>query len=87
MLQKLGTTTKYCRPTEKGEYELSVVVFSDANRQNSSAQLGYIAGLVLGDLQTGSPFHVLGWTSRKSKRPVRSIGSAETIAAGIAIDE
>ena len=38
-------------------------------------------------MQTGSPFHTLGWTSRKSKRPVGSIGSAETIAAVIAIDE
>jgi len=87
MLKKLGTVIKYCRPEKRGEYEISVVVFSDANRSNSSGQLGFIAGLVIGDFKKDSPFHAFAWASRKSKRPVRSIGSAETIAAGIAIDE
>eukprot|EP00171_Calliarthron_tuberculosum_P001292 IDg1292t1 len=30
--------------------------------------------------------HTLAWSSHKSKRPVRSIGSAEILAAGEAID-
>ena len=35
----------------------------------------------------GSIFHTLSWYSHKSKRPVKSIGAAEILAAGEAIDE
>ena len=87
MLQSLGTVDTYCRPAEKGKYEMSVVVLSDANRSDANGQLGYIAGIVIGDLKPGSPLHSLSWDSRKSKHPVRLIVSAETIAAAIAIDE
>lgn len=48
-LQKLGTTISYRRPVEKGDFELSIVVFSDANRQDSSGQLCFVAGLVISD--------------------------------------
>ena len=32
-------------------------------------------------------FHVISWSSRKLKRPAKSIACAETLAAGDAIDE
>ena len=46
-----------------------------------------IAGLLIGDFKAGSVFHTLNWFSHKSKRPVKSIGAAEILAAGEAIDE
>ena len=87
MLQKFGTVVSYRRPLCPGDYEISVLVFSDANRQDSNGQLGFICGLLVGPFSVGSLFHTISWSSKKSKRPVRSIGSAETIAAGVAIDE
>ncbi|PXF43473.1 hypothetical protein BWQ96_06766 [Gracilariopsis chorda] len=36
---------------------------------------------------SNSVLHTLSWASRKSRRPVKSIGSAEVLAAGTAIDE
>lgn len=86
-LKRLGTTTSYKRPEEQGELTLSVLVFADAGRRNENGQLGYITGLLFGKLNVGSTFHTLSWTSHKSKRPVKSIGAAETLAAGCAIDE
>lgn len=71
----------------KGSYELTVLLFSDASRMNPGGQIGYISGLLLGEFKKGPVFHTLSWMSRKSPRPVRSIGSAETIAAGFVIDE
>lgn len=62
-------------------------MFSDADRRNSNGQIGFIAGFVISDFAKGSPLHVLTWKSQKSKRPVRSIGLAQTIAAGAVIDE
>lgn len=87
MLHSLGTVITNKRLIEKGEYEMSIVVFSDANRHDSCRKIGFIAGLVVGEFKSGSPLYTLTWSSRKSRRPVRSIGSAETIAASIAIDE
>jgi len=87
ILKKLGSLIKFKRPSEKGSFDLSVVVFSDASRGNDAGQIGYISGLLIGEFKEGSVFHTLSWMSKKSVRPVRSIGSAEIIAAGIAIDE
>eukprot|EP00171_Calliarthron_tuberculosum_P022021 IDg22021t1 len=86
-LKSLGTAIKFKRPMDSKKYDVSIVTFSDASRSNESGQIAYISGLLIGDLQMGSIFHTLSWTSHKSKRPVRSIGSAEIIAAGGAIDE
>lgn len=86
-LKKFGSMIKFKRPSEKGPFDLSIVVFSDASRGNDAGQLGYLSGLLIGPFQEGSVFHTLSWMSKKSVRPVRSIGSAEIIAAGIAIDE
>lgn len=78
LLKYLGTVLKYTRPREKGEHGLSVVVFSDANRQDSNGQIGSIASVGIVEFKKGALFHTLDWSSRKSRRPVRSIGSAET---------
>lgn len=86
-LKKLGTVSQYKRPDTKGQLSISIMVFADAGRSNENGQLGFIAGLLIGPLAAGSVFHVLSWTSQKSKRPVKSIGAAETLSAGSAIDE
>lgn len=87
-LKKLGTTVKYChRPSTLPNEKVSVLVFSDAGRTCDYGQLCFIAGLLFGDISEGSIFHVVSWSSRKSTRPVRSVGAAEILAAGEAIDE
>lgn len=86
-LKRLGTLVRYKRPNDKRQYRLSVVVFSDASKVNENGQLGYIMGTVIGDIQKESIIHVIDWSSSKSKRPAKSIGSAETIAASNAIDD
>jgi len=86
-LKKLGTTVTFNRPSMKGSYAISLVVFADASRKQDHGQLGMLSGLLFGELSEGSTVHVLSWSSRKSKRPVKSIASAETLAVGEAIDE
>jgi len=86
-LKRLGSVIQYKRPTDSEKYEVSILIFADANRGKESGQLGFVAGLLIGDFKSGSIFHTLSWISQKSKRPVRSVGVAETFAAGIAIDE
>lgn len=52
-------------------YKLSVLVFADASRKNDRGQLGYICGLVIGDIAQGSIYHTFSWSSTKGKRPVK----------------
>ena len=85
-LKKHRTSVNYGR-LEDGQYDLFVTVLADASRQNGRSQLCYLAGLIFGDLSSGSTFHTLSWTSYKSKRPVKSVTYAETLAPGEAIDE
>lgn len=85
-MKKLGIVTTY--PTSDCEmHRLSVVLFTDAGRHHEIGQLSYVAGLVLDDLSLGSLFHSLSWSSYRAKRPVRSVGAAEVLAAGDGIDE
>ena len=86
-LKKLGTITTYKRPQLKKDYKLSVVMFSDASKTADKSQLGYIGGLLIGELHDSSLFHTLTWSSHRSSRPVKSVGAAEILAAGEAIDE
>lgn len=60
-LKALGTTITMPRPENTGEYPLQVLVFSDAGRfrNSSSSQLGFVAGLVIGDIAQGTIFHTL----------------------------
>lgn len=90
MLKKLctiGSVSSYTRPELGSQLQLSVLVFCDAARPSDYGQLGTLGGLLLGQLQKGSLFHVLFWNSSLSKRPVKSIASAEVLAAGRGIDE
>ena len=85
-LKTLGTQSTFKRPTS-GTFNLSVVMFSDAGRPSEYGQLGYIGGIFLGPLKQGSIFHILTWRSHLSSRPNNSSGSAETLAAGVTIDD
>ena len=87
ILKRFGSTICYPRPPIGSQLPISVCVFADAGRQSDYGQLSTIAGVLLGSLQQESTFYTLSWSSRKSRRPVRSIGSAETLAVGEAIDE
>ena len=86
-LKKRGTSLRFTRPVDNHEYEANIVVFSDASRITDYGQLGFVAGLLFGKLEQDAVIHVVSWSSHKSRRPVKSIGAAETLAAGEAIDE
>ena len=87
MLKRLGSTIRFKRPALNKQYKFSILTFADASRKEDHGQLGYIAGLLIGDLKNGSVVHTLSWHSTKSKRPVKSVASAEVLATGSAIDE
>lgn len=87
LLKKLGSTIRYVNNEKNNNHGFSIIVFSDASRLIDHGQLAFICGLLIGDLKSGSVFHTISWSSHKSKRPVKSIGAAEILAAGAAIDE
>ena len=69
VLKKYGTLISYIR-TEKGDFKLSVLVFADASQKSDYGQLSYLAGLLFGNLESGSVLHTLSWSSHKSQCPV-----------------
>lgn len=88
-VKRRRTTITFIRPSDNEPYELNILVFPDAGRlqDTDNGQLGFIAGLVVGNTGKNAIFHTLSRTSHKSRRPVRSIGAAEILAAGSDIDE
>lgn len=52
-----------------------------------STMLLYHIGLVIGEVQTDSHYHLLSWSSHKSQHPVKSTPEAEIFAASEAIDK
>lgn len=62
------------------------MVFSDSVRVTDHGHC-YVYGLLLNGLNKDLTFYTLSWSSHKSKRPVKSTGSAEILAAGQAIQE
>ena len=62
-------------------------MFADASRQIDHGQLGCISASLFDELDKGSTFHVISLSSRKSRRPVKSIGAAEVLAVVEDIDE
>ena len=84
--KRLGSCIKFGLPSES-ELPVSLLMFSDAARPNERGQLGFIGGLLLGEFDVNSVIHIVSWRSSLSGRPVKSIGSAEVLAAGSAIDE
>jgi len=51
-LKKLGTTISYPRPVDNQDYDMSILVFSDASRTEESGQLGILTGLLVGKCKT-----------------------------------
>ena len=86
-LKKYGSTIHYTIPPPGSTVDASILVFSDAGRKVDRGQISVLSGLLLGDVKKGCVFHALSWISHKSKRPVKSVGAAEILAAGEAIDE
>lgn len=86
LLKKLRSTTSYIRPPI-GIHQMSVLVLADGNRKNDYGQLCFLCGIIVGKLSYGSVFHPISWVYHKSRRPVKSVASAEILAAGEAIDE
>ena len=83
----LGTVTKYVRPESRGRFSLNIVCFADASKTDDKGQLGMVTGLMIGEPSTGAVFHSLTWFSKRAKRPVKSVASAEFLATGAAADE
>lgn len=46
-----------------------------------------INGLMVDDLATGAVFHALTWFSKRSKRPVQSVVSADVLGISATADE
>jgi len=69
LLKKLGSKVCYKRYESGVSKSVSLLVFSDAAKNNSHGQLCFIAGLLFGEMKSGSIFHVISWSSHKSKRP------------------
>lgn len=86
-VQKMGTVSLFARPAQNGSYKPTVLIFSDAARPSTNAQIGYLIGLLLGPLELGSNFYLLSWSSHMSKRPAKSSASAEILAASEAVDD
>ena len=87
ILKRHGAITSYPRPPLNTAFPISVCIFADAGRVCDHGQLSCLAGILLGQLQKDSPFYPVWWMSHKSRRPVKSIASAEILAVGEAVDE
>lgn len=65
---------------------MSIKVFADASRKYEYGQLGTVVGLLIGEIDAGSFFHTLSWSSHSSTRHIKSIGAAEILAARETVD-
>lgn len=78
----------YKRPA-KANYPFSVLFFYDArsahNRKHD--QLGFMVGVLIGNVLERFLFYLVHLVSSKSKRRIRSICSAKITAAGKMIDD
>ena len=86
-IQKLGSYSYYPRFDDNKDHCISLCVFCDAGRSLEAGQISTLSGLVFDDIAEGSMFHVLGWSSHKARRPVKSTAAAEILAASEAIDD
>ncbi|PXF41499.1 hypothetical protein BWQ96_08781 [Gracilariopsis chorda] len=85
LLKRRGSVLKFAR--QNGEMQCGIVLFCNASHSTDHGQLGFVAGMLFGDLSLDSVFHTMSWSSHKSRRPVKSIGSAEILTSGEAIEE
>ena len=87
-LEIIGTVMSYPRPNESKEYAISVLVLQMHLREMHVVNLlGVLTGFILGEFKNESIFHALSWLSRKSKRPLKSVPTAENLDSAKAIDE
>jgi len=86
-LKRFGTVISYPRPTDRGKYELLILVFADAAKPGDHGQIGVPTGLLVSELKNNSIFHPISWISHKSKRPVKSVPAADILASAEEIDE
>lgn len=86
-LKRIGTVLSYPRPTDKSEYNLSGLAFSDSSKPDDYGQVGVIIGILVGPLKKDEMFHAISWVSHKSKLPEKGIPAAEILAAAESIDE
>lgn len=86
-LKKIGTKISYARPTDVNDYDLSILVFSDASRVCQNGQICVITGLLVGEMKQDAIFHVPSWLSHKTNLPVKTVPAAEIMAATEGIDE
>src|SRR5436309_9111219 len=54
------------RPNSAGSFEARVLTFSDAGRTSDSGKLGYVAGLLIGNLEARSEEHTSELQSREN---------------------
>lgn len=68
-------------------HKVAVLVFSEVSRLDYKAQLCYFEAFLVCEMKDAYIFCLLSWSSNKSRRPVKFIGSAEVSAACEGIDE
>lgn len=87
-LKRLGALIRYESPTTDSlKHKASICVFSDAGRVVDHCQPSFVSGFLIDDLGKDAHFHTLSCMCEKSRRPTKSTGDAEVLAAGEAIDE
>lgn len=57
------------------------------SRTDAYGQVVILSGLLLDEFKEGALFHVVSWMYDKTKRPIRSVPAAETLAAAKSVDE
>lgn len=67
--------------------KLSLFLFADASKSDEYGQIGVHCGLLFGKLELDAVFHLLSWTSHKTRRRTKSVPAAEILEAGERIDD
>ena len=66
---------------------MAILPFGGASNREDKAQIGILIGVLIGTLSSCSVFHTLTWLSKHSRRPIKSVESAEVPRTTIAADE
>ena len=86
-VKALGSNRKYSRQSEKGTFPFGIPTLSDARKTEDKAQTGMLSGRLIGTLSSRSVFHTLIWLSRREKRTVSSVTSAEVLGTSVEAEE
>ena len=68
-------------------FHLSIVTLADAGKTDDKDQPGMISGLLIDSISSGSVFHAFTKFSKRAKRPVKSVSSAQVLGKSAAADE